>query len=42
MYGYLIDVFNNPEFSNKACYIGRITNNKSQTIVEFINSRANL
>ncbi len=42
MYGYLIDVFNNPQFRNKASYIGRITNNKSHTIVEYINSRANL
>ena len=43
MYGYLIDVFNNPEFSSKASYIiGRITNNKSHTIVEYIKTRANL
>ena len=43
MYGYLIDVFNNPEFSNKAGYIiGRITNNKSHSIVEYIKTRSNL
>ena len=39
MYDYLIDVFNNPEFSGKASYIiGRKTNNKSHTIVEYIKS----
>jgi hypothetical protein len=43
MYGYLFDVFNNPEFSNKASYfIERITNNKSHTIFEYIKTRTNL
>lgn len=43
MYGYLIDLFNNTEFTSKASYIiGRVTNNKSHTIIEYVKTRANL
>ena len=43
LYGFLIDQFNNPNFSLKIIqFLGRVTNNKSHTIVDYIKEKANL